>query len=94
VTDLKAFQDRLASAPRNERATLFKGLLTVNKRVYAYFAQVKLKELGDFAGKPNGRLNQATMRALTKHCRQRAIASFCGKGPLNSQVAEILSFSF
>lgn len=85
---------RLRAFSEPDRQRLVRDLRRTNPNLLVYAAQVRLKELDIYHGKPTGMLNARTSRALSRHCRKTAVAYFCSRGPMSGNNTEILSYAF
>lgn len=85
---------RLQAFSEPDRQRLVRDLRRTNPNLLVFAAQVRLKELDVYQGKPTGQLNGRTSRALRQHCRKTAVPYFCSLGPMSGNSTEILSYAF
>lgn len=86
--------DRFAALPRPERRSVLRDLPKANPGLYIWLAENRLRELGIFSGKTDGRADRRFTVAMAKHCAATLSVRQCGEGPLSRNVATTLSYAF
>jgi TPR repeat protein len=74
----------------DERPALVGKIRNTNVNVYVYLVQARLAELGTYDGKPNGRLDRDTIRAIRAWCADNDMASACAPGPLSQSAVQAM----
>jgi hypothetical protein len=74
---------------KQSRPDLVRKLRATNPHVYVYLVQSHLKERGAYAGALNGRLDAATVRAISRYCAKIGTRDACIHGPLSNEVVEL-----
>ncbi len=88
-SDFATMREHLSDVNEEDRPDLARKIRSTNANAYVYLVQYRLKELGVYAGRPNGQLNQRTIRAMLNYCANQGMKAKCIRGPLSAEALEV-----
>jgi hypothetical protein len=92
--DYAAIARSLGEIAGSKRRMVVRKMRVLNPNAYVFVIQSRLRELGVFAGRPDGRLSRRTMVAMQRYCRGVAGHEACRKGPMSGSASEAFSLAF
>ena len=87
----EALVESYVNADASTRRRLLLSLRAGNPNAYVFLLQDRLKSLGRYTGRVDGRLSSATIRAINSFCRAENIHPACRQGPLSVEAATALA---